>query len=80
MINKTKIKPTLSPGFRDLSGDFLATKKKIIQIIEENYLKYGYSEISQPSLEVSSQIGSYLAEDSSNPMSDVFYLKMIKSH
>ena len=72
MINKTKIKPTLSPGFRDLSGDFLATKKKIIQIIEENYLRYGYSEISQPSLEVSSQIGSYLAEDSSNPMSDVF--------
>ena len=72
MINKTKIKPTLSPGFRDLDGDFLATKKKIIQIIEENYSKYGYSEISQPSLEVSSQIGSYLSEDSSNPMSDVF--------
>ena len=72
MSNKNKIKPILSPGFRDLSGNFLATKKKIIQIIEENYLKYGYSEISQPSLEVSSQIGSYLAEDSSNPMSDVF--------
>ena len=72
MSNKNKIKPTLGPGFRDLSGDFLATKKKIIQIIEDSYLRYGYTEISQPSLEVSSQIGSYLSEDSSNPMSDVF--------
>ena len=72
MSNKSKIKPTLGPGFRDLSGDFLATKKKIIQIIEDNYLRYGYTEISQPSLEISSQIGSYLSEDSSNPMSDVF--------
>ena len=72
MSNKNKIKPTLGPGFRDLSGDFLATKKKIIQIIEDNYLRYGYTEINQPSLEISSQIGSYLSEDSSNPMSDVF--------
>ena len=72
MTNKNKIKPTLGSGFRDLSGDFLATKKKIIQIIEDNYLRYGYTEISQPSLEISSQIGSYLSEDSSNPMSDVF--------
>ena len=72
MNNKNKIKPILGPGFRDLSGDFLAIKKKIIEIIEENYQRYGYQEISQPSLEVSSQIGSYLSEDSSNPMSDVF--------
>ena len=75
MTNKNKIKPTLGSGFRDLSGDFLATKKKIIQIIEDNYLRYGYTEISQPSLEISSQIGSYLSEDSSNPMSDVFLFK-----
>jgi len=75
MTNKNKIKPTLGPGFRDLSGDFLATKKKIIQIIEDNYLRYGFTEISQPSLEISSQIGSYLSEDSSNPMSDVFLFK-----
>ena len=72
MSDKNKIKPALSPGFRDLSGDFLYTKKKIIQIIEENYKRYGYQEISQPSLEISSQIGSYLSEDQSNPMSDVF--------
>ena len=72
MSTKNKIKPALGAGFRDLSGDFLATKKRIIKIIEENYIKYGYQEISQPSLEVSSQIGSYLSEDASNPMSDVF--------
>ena len=72
MSTKKKIKPVLGAGFRDLSGDFLATKKRIIKIIEENYIKYGYQEISQPSLEVSSQIGSYLSEDASNPMSDVF--------
>ena len=72
MSTKNKIKPALGAGFRDLSGDFLATKKRIIKIIEENYIKYGYQEISQPSLEVSSQIGSYLSEDESNPMSDFF--------
>ena len=72
MSKNKKIKPTLAQGFRDLSGNFLATKKRIIEIIEDNYLRYGYREISQPSLEVSSQIGSYLSEDSSNPMSDVF--------
>jgi len=72
MSDRKKIKPTLGPGFRDLSGDFLYTKKRIIQIIEDNYQKYGYQEISQPSLEISSQIGSYLSEDQSNPMSDVF--------
>ena len=72
MSKKSKIKPTLGPGFRDLSGDFLTNKKNIIQIIEENYLKYGFQEISQPSLEISSQIGSFLSEDESNPMSDVF--------
>ena len=63
MNDKGKIKPTLSPGFKDLSGDLLATKKKIIQIIEDNYLRYGYQEISQPSLEISSQIGSFLSEN-----------------
>ena len=72
MNDKGKIKPTLSPGFKDLSGDLLATKKKIIQIIEDNYLRYGYQEISQPSLEISSQIGLFLSEDETNPMSDVF--------
>ena len=72
MSNKDKIKPTLSSGFRDLSGDLLTTQKRIIQIIEKNYLNYGYQEISQPSLEISSQIGSFLTEDAINPMSDVF--------
>ena len=71
MSNKDKIKPTLSSGFRDLSGDLLITQKRIIQIIEKNYLNYGYQEISQPSLEISSQIVSFLSEDE-NPMSDVF--------
>ena len=72
MNDKEKIKPTLGAGFRDLSGDLLATKKRIIQTIEDNYLRYGYQEISQPSLEISSQIGSFLSEDETNPMSDVF--------
>jgi histidyl-tRNA synthetase len=78
MNDTGKIKPTLSPGFKDLSGDLLATKKKIIQIIEDNYLRYGYQEISQPSLEISSQIGSFLSEDETNPMSDVFLFESEK--
>ena len=33
MSDRKKIKPTLGQGFRDLSGDFLYTKKRIIQIM-----------------------------------------------
>ena len=53
----------------------MATKKRLIKIIENNYLRYGAQEIELPVLEISSQIGSYLAEDESNPMADVFEFK-----
>ena len=28
---KNKLKPSLGPGFRDLSGDFLAAKKELLK-------------------------------------------------
>ena len=74
-MSKDKIKPQLAAGFSDLSGSLLATKKRLIKIIEANYLRYGAQEIELPILEISSQIGSYLAEDESNPMADVFEFK-----
>ena len=74
-MKKDKIKPQLAAGFSDLSGSLLATKKRLIKIIEANYLRYGAQEIELPILEISSQIGSYLAEDESNPMADVFEFK-----
>ena len=74
-MKKDKIKPELAAGFSDLSDSLLATKKRLIKIIEANYLRYGAQEIELPILEISSQIGSYLAEDESNPMADVFEFK-----
>ena len=78
MNKENKIKPELASGFRDLSGSLLATEKRLIKVIENNYLKNGYQEISQPSLEIASQIGSFLADDESNNMSDVFLFETKK--
>ena len=50
----------------------LTLKKKLIEIIESNFLKYGFSALETPSFEISKNIGSFLADDEDNPMSDVF--------
>ena len=47
-------------------------KKRLIQVIEKNFIKYGFDPLETPSFEISENIGSFLAEDDSNPMSDVF--------
>ena len=40
--------------------------------IEKNFINFGAEALETPSFEISENIGSFLAEDEANPMSDVF--------
>jgi len=72
-MNKEKqIKATLPSGFKDRSGDELALKKKLSDIIEKNFIKFGFSPLETSPMELSSVIGNSLAEDDENPMADIF--------
>ena len=72
-MNKDKqIKATLPNGFKDRSGDELALKKKLLDIIEKNFVKFGFSPLETSPMELSSVIGNSLAEDDDNPMADIF--------
>ena len=59
-------------GFEDRWNKKLSLKKKLIREIETNFIKYGFDPLETPSFEISENIGSFLADDDSNPMSDVF--------
>ena len=48
------------------------SKKKLLKAIEKNFIKFGAEALETPSFEISENIGSFLAEDEANPMSDVF--------
>ena len=48
------------------------SKKDSLKVIEKNFIRYGFDPLETPSFEISENIGSFLAEDDSNPMSDVF--------
>jgi len=69
MSKEEKIIPGLPSGFEDRWSSKLALKKKLIEIIENNFLKYGFSALETPSFEISKNIGSFLADDEANPMS-----------
>ena len=71
MKNK-KLIAKLPKGWVDRRGSTLALKKKIIKIIEDNFINFGFSALETPFAEISENIGSFLAEDQTNPMSDVF--------
>jgi len=75
MNKKNKLIPGLPPGFEDRWNKKLILKKKLINIIENNFIKFGFDALETPSFEISANIGSFLAEDDSNPMSDVFSFK-----
>ena len=68
--NKIIIKPR--KAWPDRWGPVLARKKKIIKIIEDNFINFGFSGLETPFAEISENIGSFLAEDQNNPMSDIF--------
>ena len=72
-MNKEKqIKAALPSGFKDRSGDELALKKKLLDIIEKNFIKFGFSPLETSPMELSSVIGNSLSEDDENPMADIF--------
>ena len=75
MKKEEKLIPDLPSGFEDRWNKKLAIKRKLINSIETNFLKYGFTPLETPSIEKSKNIGSFLADDETNPMSDVFSFK-----
>ena len=72
MNKENKLIPELPSGFEDRWGKKLLLKMKLLKAIEKNFIKFGAEAIETPTYEISRNIGSFLAEDDSNPMSDVF--------
>ncbi len=75
MNKKNKLVPGLPPGFEDRWDKKILLKKKLLEAIENNFIKFGAEALETPSFEITENIGSFLAEDESNPMSDVFSFK-----
>ncbi len=72
MSEKNKLIPGLPSGFEDRWNKTLILKKRLLEVIENNFIKYGFDPLETPSFEIAENIGSFLAEDDDNPMSDVF--------
>ena len=69
---ENKLIPGLPSGFEDRWNKKLLLKKKLLKAIESNFVKFGFDPLETPSFEISKNIGSFLAEDDSNLMSNVF--------
>ena len=72
MEKDKKLNPSLPSGFEDRWGKKLVIKKQLLQVIEKNFIKFGAEPLETPSFEYTGNIGSFLAEDEDNPMSDIF--------
>ena len=72
MNKENKLQASLPKGFKDRWGDELALKNKLVDTIKEVFINYSFEQLETPEFEKSVNIGSFLAEDESNPMSDVF--------
>ncbi len=75
MSEKNKLIPGLPSGFEDRWNKTLILKKRLLKVIENNFIRYGFDPLETPSFEIAENIGSFLAEDDNNPMSDVFSFK-----
>jgi len=72
MDKENKLVPGLPSGFEDRWSNKLLLKKKLVKAIEKNFIMFGAEALETPSFEISENIGSFLAEDETNPMSGVF--------
>jgi histidyl-tRNA synthetase len=72
MNKENKLVPGLPSGFEDRWGKKILLKKKLLKAIENNFIKFGAEALETPAFEISENIGSFLAEDDANPMSDIF--------
>jgi len=75
METEKKLNPSIPSGFEDRWDKKLILKKQLLKEIENNFIKFGAEPLETPSFEISENIGSFLAEDEANPMSDVFSFK-----
>ena len=75
MKKENKLIPGLPSGFEDRWDKKLLLKKKLLSAIENVFIKFGAEPLETPSFEIGENIGSFLAEDETNPMSDVFSFK-----
>ena len=73
MDKKNKLlEADLPKGFQNKWGDALLLKKKLLEIIEKNFIKFGYSPLETSPMQFSFIIGNSLSEDEENPMSDIY--------
>ena len=73
MDKKNKLlEADLPKGFQNKWGDALLLKKKLLEIIEKNFIKFGYSPLETSPMQFSSIIGNSLSEDEENPLSDIY--------
>jgi len=71
-MSKKLLEPGLPRGFEDSFGKSLIIEKKIKEIIEKNFLRYGYAEIKTSPFEYSENIGGFLTDDLDNISKDIF--------
>ncbi len=71
-MSKKLLEPGLPRGFKDSFGKSLAIEKKIKEIIEKNFLRYGYTEIKTSPMEYSENIGGFLTDDLNDFSKDIF--------
>ncbi len=73
MSKKEKLlQADLPKGFQNIWGDSILLKKKLLEVIEKNFIKFGYYPIETSPMQLSSIIGNSLSEDEQNPMSDIY--------
>ena len=73
MDKKNKLlEADLPKGFQNKWGDALLLKKKLLEVIEKNFIKFGYSPLETSPMQLSFIIGNSLSEDEENPMSDIY--------
>ena len=58
----------LPKGFQNKWGSSLLVKKSLLEVIEKNFIKFGYSPLETSPMQFSSIIGNSLSEDEKNPM------------
>jgi len=63
MNKENKLIPGLPTGFEDRWNKKLSLKKKLIKIIENNFIKYGFDPLETPSFEITIFLISELVLD-----------------
>ena len=71
-MSKKLLEPGLPRGFEDSFGKSLIIEKKIKEVIEKNFLRYGYTEIKTSPFEYSENIGGFLTDDLNDFSKDIF--------